>query len=109
MTYGWIVTEEAWGDEFSKNGLNSRPLNLKCHVNHFLHTQSFLHEHICGDEERFAHLNDARVLYVFRKMVMLFQRRLDKLKSPTEPFSPGCLVLPCVLVCLSLSCFISLS
>lgn len=109
MEYGWIVTKEAWGDEFDKDGLNSRPLDLKCRVNHLLHSQSFLHQGICGDEERLAHLNHTRVLYVFRKMVMIFQRRLEGLKLPTEPFSPGCLVLPCVLVCLSLSCFISLS
>lgn len=106
MAEGWTITQKAWGDEFEKDGLDSHPLELKCRVNNQLHSQSFLHEEICGDEERVGHLNDPRVLYITRKLLMIFQRHISDLKLPTDPFSPGCLVLPCVFVRLSLSCFI---
>lgn len=99
MAYGFECARDIWEEHLRQDGRDSRPLFLKCYINGLTLSQSYLHQYYSGDSGRAIHLTNEMVLELFRRLVMFFQDYIPELKAPMEPFNPGGLVLPSILVC----------
>lgn len=104
MSHGFYWAEQIWLKNIQKDGMDSRPLHLKCYVNGRTLSQCHLHTYYSGDSGRTIHLTNEMVLELFRRLIAFFQERLPGLKSPPELFCPGALVFPSVLVYLVSLC-----
>lgn len=65
MAKGFDWAEQIWLKNIQQDGMDTRPLHLKCYVNGLLLSQSHLHTYYSGDSGRAIHLVNDMVLELF--------------------------------------------
>lgn len=103
LSFSRATAAKIWGRTIEARGLDSYPLFIRWYTIKSQITQSFLHRQ-AADNSHTIHFGHTRLLELFRRQVMYFQKSLPELlRRPQVVFNPTALAFPSAVVSLARS------